>query len=221
MLPLWVTAGVAGLVIATNLIDFAAAWPSRLLNANLEVSWSHRATAITLAVGSLIALLRAARASRDRRLWAAGGASLLLVFVVEASPVHVQVDRLSYGKLVYLPLLVALSVSVWRLAHGLSSAPLMRAALGALVAAYAIHIFGLHVVEALGWGTGSWAYQLKVGLKEGAELAGWLLLVLVLWRLARVAPVSTSAGRRQPLDDRVGSPRKLLRWAIGNDGESA
>jgi hypothetical protein len=36
------------------------------------------------------------------------------------------------------------------------------------------------VVQALGWGTGSWAYQVKVGLKQGTELAGWLLILLGL-----------------------------------------
>jgi hypothetical protein len=54
-----------------------------------------------------------------------------------------------------------------------------------------VHVLGPHVVQALGWGTDSWAYQVEVGLKEGMELAGWLLLVFALWR-ARPA----TAGRK-------------------------
>jgi hypothetical protein len=67
------------------------------------------------------------------------------------------------------------------------------------------------VVEALGWGSGSWVYQVKVGIKEGAELAGWLLVVVALTRLTR-ARSARSAG----LDLRPGSRAKLARWTIGS-----
>ena len=101
-------------MIVTNVLDYQAGFSSRLLNANLSASWSHRATAVALVAGTVIALLRAGRA-RDRVLWALSGIVLLVVFVVEVSPVHVEVDRHSYGKLIYLPLLVALvwGVSRW------------------------------------------------------------------------------------------------------------
>ena len=63
-----------------------------------------------------------------------------------------------------------------------------------LIISYAIHVFGVQAVEALGWGIESLAYQLKVGVKQGTELAGWLLLVLALWRLARPTSASAPAG---------------------------
>ena len=69
----------------------------------------------------------------------------------------------------------------------------MSVALGALALSYVVHIFGPHVVAEFGWGTDSWAFQAKVGLKEGTELAGWLLMVVALWRIGQR---STSAGRR-------------------------
>jgi hypothetical protein len=199
-------------VIVTNLVDFEADdLRIGILNANLDSSWSHLATAVTLGTGALIALLKALQAGDDRKLWSAIALALLLLFIVEVSPLHVQVDALSHGKLIYLPLLAGLVVCVWRLAAGSDEAVLVRAGLGALIVSYAVHLFGLHVVEALGWGSGSWVYQLKVGIKEGAELGGWLALVWALWRLAR-----SPAALRTRLPDRLGSRRKLARWAIGS-----
>jgi hypothetical protein len=208
-------AAVGVVVVVTHVVDFEAGLPSRLLNANLSESWSHRATAATLAGGGIFALLRAASRRPDRLPWALTGTALLVLFVVEASPVHVAVDRLSYGKLIYLPLLVALALGLRRLAGRLPPAPLARAAVLTLIVSYIIHVLGLAAVEALGWGTQSLAYQLKVGIKQGTELAGWLLLVLALWRLAR--PTRASAG----LDDRLGGARKLTRWPIGSHRQRA
>lgn len=205
-------AGIAGLaVILTNMIDFEADdLRVRVLNANLDSSWSHRATAGILAAGAVIALRTAWRTVRGRMLWGATAAMMILLFVVEISPLHVQVDRLSYGKLIYLPLLVGLVGCVCGLSAGSPLVALVRAGLAALVVSYGVHLFGAHVVNALGWGAGTWVYQLKVGVKEGTELGGWLLLVLALWRLAQARP-----RRGTRLDDRVGGRRKLARWAIG------
>jgi len=182
---------VGGAVIATNLIDFGLDG-SRLglLNANLSSSWSHRVTAAALATGGALAALRARTGSRQRTWWALTATALVLLFVVEVSPAHVQVDRLSWGKLIYLPLLVGLAASVGHLAKRFGENRLMWIALGALAASYAVHIFGPQVVERFGWGTDSWAYQVKVGLKEGSELAGWLLLVIALWRMGQRSPLT-------------------------------
>lgn len=152
-----------------------------MLNANLAVSWSHRATAVALALGGGLAALRARRATPGRRWWAATAAVLMLLFVVEVSPVHVEVDRLSYGKLVYVPLLVCLVVCVLRLLGESDQATVGWSALACLVASYAVHVMGPAAVRVLGWGTDSWAYQVKVGIKEGTELSGWVLL---MWALA-------------------------------------
>lgn len=187
--PLLLAGAVVVAVLVTNLIDFGADHLRvRLLDANTDTSWSHRATAAALAAGAAVALLRAVRSNPRRAWWAATAGILVFLFVVEISPVHVQVDRLSYGKLVYAPLLVGLVVCVWRLANSSSHASLMLAGLAALFVSYTIHLFGMPVMHALGWGSESWGYQARAGLKEGAELAGWLLVVLTLWRLARPWP---------------------------------
>jgi hypothetical protein len=202
----------AATVVATNVADFELDTPRiSLLNANGQASWSHRATAAALVIGAVIAIMPARRVGHRRMLWGAVAGVLALLFIVEVSAVHVIVDRHSYGKLIYLPLLAALVLCLWRLTLGSEQAPLVGAAILILMLAYVVHLFGASVVEALGWGGGSWVYQVKVGIKEGAELAGWLLLVVALGRLARDGSAQ-SAG----LDLRPGSRGKLARWTIGS-----
>jgi hypothetical protein len=198
-------------VVATNLVDFELDTPRvTLLNANSQASWSHIATAAALAAAAVIAMLTAMRPGQRRTLWGAVAIVQALLFVAEISSVHVIVDRHSFGKLIYLPLLTVLVVCLWLLTLGSEQAPLVWAAILVLMVAYVVHLFGARVVEALGWGSGSWVYQVKVGIKEGAELAGWLLLVVALTRLTRVRPPTPG------LDLRPGSRAKLARWTIGS-----
>ncbi|MBV8989209.1 MAG: hypothetical protein JO372_11695, partial [Solirubrobacterales bacterium] len=171
-------------MISTNLLDFGAdRLQIAVLNANVGSSWSHRATAAALAAGALLTLVRALRSSSLRAWWSGTAVILGLLFVAEASPLHVQVDRASFGKLIYAPLLAGLVVCLWRLAGASNQKRLMRVGLGALFLSYAIHIFGMAIMHALSWGPDSWGYQTRAALKEGTELSGWLLVVLALWRL--------------------------------------
>jgi hypothetical protein len=206
--PVLLAAGCTAAVLLTNLVDFEVEdGRVGILNANLASSWSHRATAGVLLLGGGLAALRATRVRRRRRCWGVAAAALTLLFVVEVSPAHVDVDRLSYGKLVYLPLLACLVVCVWRLVDDSDGVSVIWVALAALVSSYALHVLAPTVVRVLGWGTDSLAYQVKVGLKEGTELSGWLLLVLALWGAG-----SESAD----LDHRLGAGSKLVRWAVGS-----
>jgi hypothetical protein len=208
--PILAAVAVAGAVIVTNLIDFEAdGLRIRLLDANLGSSWSHRATAAALLGGGALAVLRAGRAGGRRAWWGATAAALILLFVVEVSPAHVQVDRLSYGKLIYVPLLACLVLCIRRLVDGSDQVAVMWVGLVTLAGSYAVHVLGPHVVQALGWGTDSWAYQLKVGLKEGAELAGWLLLVLALWRCVPRQP-GLRGGLRHRSDGSVVGQRRVV-----------
>jgi hypothetical protein len=210
--PITVAAIAAATVVATNLVDFELDTPRvALLNANDQTSWSHIATAVALAIAAVIAILTAMRPGHRRTLWSAVAGALALLFVVEVSSVHVIVDRHSYGKLIYLPLLAVLVLCLWLLTLGSEQAPLVWAAILVLMLAYVVHVFGARVVEALGWGAGSWVYQVKVGIKEGAEFAGWLLLIVALTRLAR-----DGSARSAGLDLRLGSRGKLARWTIAS-----
>ena len=196
---------LAGAVVATNLVDFEADEERiGLLNANLATSWSHRATAAALILGGGMAALRARRAGQRRTWWCATAAGLILLFVIEMSPVHAQIDRLSYGKLVYVPLLICLVMCVVRLLEDSGQATALRVALACLAVSYAVHVLGPAAVRALGWETDSWVYQLKVGLKEGMELSGWALLTWALW-----------PGAAAHLDHGLGATSKLTRWAVG------
>ncbi len=200
--PLWLAGCLALAVVATSLIDFAADLRIGLLDANRGSSWSHRLTAVILAASGVLALASVAAPTARRAWWSAAAAVLTVLFIVEISPVHVEVDRLRYGKLVYTPLLAVLVACLWRLTRGSGPRTLMWVGLAALTASYAVHLFGLDVVEGLGFRRGSWPDQVKAGIKEATELAGWLLLLLTLWRLAN-------------LDEGVGIAGKLARWAVG------
>jgi hypothetical protein len=182
----WLWAALALVaVISTDLIDYGADHlRNHIFNASSASSWSHHADAAALAVGSMASLLGAWRSAGQRHLWAPVAAILALLFLDEVSPLHARIDQLSYGKLLYAPVLIVLVGCVWRLSTDTDEAVVVRAALATLAVSYAIHILGPHADNALGWHRYSWPYQLKVGLKEGTELAG---LVVAVWALCRLA----------------------------------
>jgi hypothetical protein len=57
---------------------------------------------------------------------------------------------------------------------------MMRAGLGLLVAALLVNIIAPPLLERGGWDVGAWPYELKVILKEGIQLAGWVLIAFGL-----------------------------------------
>ncbi len=107
---------------------------------------------------------------------------LALFFVDEVSGLHAHIDALSYGKLLYAPILVIMVFCVWRLTMGTPYLALVRAGVVLLLASYLIHVLEPpNIAHWLGWTRGGWAFQGVVALKEGAELAGVLLALLGLW----------------------------------------
>jgi hypothetical protein len=172
-------------VLVTDLVDFDA-YHLRyvLLNASSPSSWSHHLTAIVIGAGAVASLIGAWREPKQRVLWAGAAAVLAFLFVDEVTSLHARVDSLSYGKLVYVPALLIVAICTWKVTTRSAHAATLRIALGLLVAAYGVHVFGPAAVHALGWGTDSWAFQIKVATKEGGELAG---LALALWALAAAA----------------------------------
>jgi hypothetical protein len=213
--PLALAASVALAVTATNLVDFAADdLRLSVLNASLGSSWSHRATAAGLASGALVTAGIATRSVPRRLWWSIAAATFVVLFVIEITPVHVQVESVGYGKLIYAPLLAVVVLCVLRLTEASGQATLARAGLAALLFSYAVHVFGSPVLEAVRWGRESWAYQIKVGVKEGIELGGWLLVVVALWR-SGVPFLRADPGRRHTvLTNRLGHASKLVRWAV-------
>jgi hypothetical protein len=171
-------------VLITHLIDFGSNNLSiRLFNADSDASWSHVLIAAIIVVATAAAAVGAWRSQTQRGWWGAATAILGFIAIDEISSLHTRIDSMSWGKALYAPILLALCVCLWRLSAGRRASFVLRAGLLTLVISFAIHVFGPHVVSALGWGYDSWAYQVKVALKQGTELAGWLLVVWGLCRL--------------------------------------
>ena len=165
-------------VVVTHLIDFGADdLRIPLFNADSDASWSHLLTAAVLVTASVLMVITTARAKTQRALLAAATAIFVFLTFDEISSLHVRIDSTSWGKLVYTPVLVALSVVLLRIAGRFDGAVAIRAGLVTLFVSFGIHIFGPHIVNALGWGSQSWEYQTKVALKEGTEIAGWVLVM--------------------------------------------
>ena len=173
-------------VLVTHLVNFGSDHLRvRVLDAGSDSSWSHVVIAIALLVATAIGLVGIRRSATQRREWIAATGVLAFLSISELTSLHARIDEMSWGKLVYAPILLVLCLCLWRISDRTEHRLVIRAGIAMLVVSFGIHVFGPHVVHALGWGTDSWAYQIKVGLKQGTELAGWLLVVWGLWRVAR------------------------------------
>lgn len=186
-------AAIAALTIeiATHLLDFGL-WDLRvrLLDSGYEWSWSHVVSTLAGAAGALACVRAAVGGPSRRRAWAVT-ASLLGVLVLDnVTRMHENVPA---WPIVYGPILVALGLAIIQAVAGTSAARLAHVALALLAASLVIHVIGPHVVRLFGWDTTSWAYQVKVALKEGTELAGWVLLVPALLAASAERDASGSA----------------------------
>jgi hypothetical protein len=182
--PFAVAAAAFAAVVITHLLDFGLDdLHNQLFDADLGSSWSHILVAAVLIAATGLALLGAIRDDARRGLWSIATAILAFLAVDEVTPLHTQVDDMSWGKALYAPILAALGVCLWRLSARSEQRLVVRAGIVTLVISFAIHVFGPHVLSAIGLGASTWAYQIKVALKEGTELAGWLLVLAGLWRL--------------------------------------
>ncbi len=177
------TAGFVAVVIS-HLIDFGSDnLRIGLLDADSDASWSHHLIAALLVVATALALASAWRSRDHRGLWAVVTGILAFIAVDELSSLHTQVDQMAWGKALYAPILLVLGISLWRLAARRPRGWVLRVGVAVLFVSFGIHVFGPHIVHALGYGTDSWPYQVKVAFKQGTELAGWLLVLMALWSL--------------------------------------
>ncbi len=121
------------------------------------------------------------RARQRRSEWIVSCVLLAAFFLDEVSGLHVQVDALHHGKILYAPALLALVYCVWRLTYARLRLTGALAAGLLLLASYAIHVLEPHsIARVLGRSTSGWAFEVVVSLKEGMELAGLLLVLLAL-----------------------------------------
>lgn len=175
----------AAAVMATQVLDYGA-WNLRVhtLDASREWSWSHVASAIGIACATALCVTGAARAGAEtgerRGAWRAAAVLLGVLLADNVTRLH---EHVPHWPAVYAPIVAGLAVAVVIAAAGRPGARLVQAAVVLLCASLVIHVAGPAAVRALGWGPASLAFQVKVALKEGSELAGWVLLVAGLARL--------------------------------------
>lgn len=193
---LWVAAAAMAAVLITHLVDFGSSLGLRVLDATSSSSWSHRADAATIVTAAVVVAIAGWRARVNRGLAAMTTVILGFLGGAEISSLHAQIDQSSVGKAVYAPALLALVFCVWRLTADEAQHEIAVTGLVTLTLSFAIHVLGPPVLHLLGWGSSGWPYQVKVGLKQGTEFAGWLL---VLWALSRTMTASWTPPRNVSL----------------------
>jgi len=189
--------------MATQLLDFTA-WNLRVraLDASYEWSWSHVASTTCIAIGTVLCVAGAIRAGAGgrRRAWRAAGVLMAVLLADNITRLH---EHVPHWPVVYAPLVVGLGVAMAAVAAGRPGARLVHAAVALLCLSLVIHVAGPKAVSALGWSPTSLAFQVKVGLKEGTELAGWVLL---LSGLARLVPRGVRRARPVAAAEPVATP---------------
>jgi hypothetical protein len=179
--PAAIAAAAAAIaVLVTQLLDFGA-WDLRvhLLDSGYEWSYSHILATLAFAAGAVICGANAAAAPRMRGTWWIACALFGVLLLDNVTRLH---EHVPMWPIVYGPFLAALCVSIIRVTAGSRQARLVHVGVALLCISLAIHVFGPPLVHLFGWGADSWAYQVKIAVKEGTELAGWVLLVPALAR---------------------------------------
>lgn len=187
--PFLVAAVALAAVMATQLFDYGSENLSiRLLNGEAPASWSHRVVTAILVAATISGLMGATRSQTRRGAWRVATSILCFLSIAEITSLHAHIDSMHGGKALYAPILLTLAVCVWRISKGSNQQAVLSVGLATLLVSYGTHVFGSHISSAIGWGVSGWGLQLRIGVKEGAELAGWLLIFAALSRLALSRP---------------------------------
>jgi hypothetical protein len=174
------------LEVAAHLLDYGLdELHLRLLDASSEWSWSHVVATTALASGAAVSVFAARRTRGEARQWWILAALFSVLLADNVTRAH---EAVPHWPLVVLPALVGVAIGVVRLARGTPVFRVALAGLGLLLTSFVIHVLGHALVDGAGWGPDTWGYQIKVALKEGTELAGWVLIVPALVRLALGRP---------------------------------
>lgn len=177
--------------IAAHLVDFGV-YRLRIpaMNANLgtsPVAWISPAAILAALLASIV--LATGSRERSRRLlpFALG--------VVLVLGTHHLGESLPHWQLLLLPPLGLTLVLLWQSAADLDNLTgrVLRSGCLLLVIAFCLHVFGALVLRRAGVAVDSWPYQVKVALKEGSELSGWLLIATALG-----AAAWSARGARRP-----------------------
>jgi hypothetical protein len=178
--------GVGGLgiaaVLATHLWDFRAHdLRIRILDAGSAWSFSHLLATCAFATGAVAGAVGVRARVAPRRWWWACAALFSFFLLDNVTRLH---EHIPGWPVFYVPLLAALSAALLSLVAGTDLEAVVVAGLGLLVVSLAIHVLGPAAVRAAGWSEHGMAYQVKIGLKEGFELGGWLMVTPAIARRA-------------------------------------
>jgi hypothetical protein len=151
---------------------------------------------IAIATAAASAWLVTARMRSARPVAAILAVLLTFLAVDQVLALH---NHIPHWLAFYLPLLLASFACLVALARGIpwlrragagqgaGSAVIERligSGLALLVVSFLLHLFGEHLMASLGLSNpAGWAYQVKLVIKHGTEVAGWLLIALGLFRL--------------------------------------
>jgi hypothetical protein len=185
-----------GAVAATHLGSWAAGAHTRVLDARSAWSWSHFAATAAFAAGAAVCAVNAVRTAGmpRRRWWVIAGVVFAILFADGATRAH---DHLAHWALVLLPMLVVLGGALLLATAGDAVAPAVVAGLALLATSFVVHATGPHLVKAAGWPPDGFAYQVKVALKEGLELAGWVVVLIALLTVAGRQGLRQTTTRRR------------------------
>jgi hypothetical protein len=169
--------------IAAHLIDFGVYdLRVRVMNAGLgtsPVAWVSPA-AVLVAVGASAVL------ARGSRRWSMRALPVALAAVLVLASDHLG-KSVPYWQILLLPPLGLTLAVLWHVAAKLhpSTGRVLRTGCLLLVIAFGLHVFGATILRHVGVGVDTWVYQVKIALKEGAEISGWLLIAFGLAIAAR------------------------------------
>jgi hypothetical protein len=160
------------------------------MNANLgssPVGWASPAAILLALIASIVLVRRT-----PRRATPALSISLAIVLVLATR--HLG-ESIPGWQLLLLPPLGVTFAMLWRTSRELDSATsrLLRAGCLLLVAAFGLHTLGAPALRLLGFDASSWPYQIKVALKGGSEISGWMLIAAGL-----AVAASSELRRRYP-----------------------
>lgn len=185
----WIAAAAVALQSVADLVGYAFFDRADQLNADAEPNlWSWASATATACAAFALLLLALTRPGR-RTVLVFLAAATGFFSLDDALQVHERLrgvvgwedPQRALWPAVYLPLLAAVFLLLWRVAG--EAAPriglTIRLGLGFLVAAVACELISAVMVQ-VELGPGTLAYELEVIVEEGLELAGWILIASAL-----------------------------------------
>jgi hypothetical protein len=176
------TAIVAVVHAALQLVDFGV-YDLRVkaLDASTDTTLAGVVPSIALA-GAAVAALAAALRLRRRALVLLA-ALLWLELALQRLVLHGGTAGLAATLPLVAAILVLLVRESWRLPEPCGRCVLYGG--GLLVASFVLHVLLPPLLSAIGYGAGTWPYEIKVALKHAFEIAGWLTVATGLAAAAR------------------------------------